>query len=283
MGFFFLMIVLSTSSLAFAEFKPLLGEQTITLKTRDGVKIIGSFFLPTNYLNESKPSSLRILFDEGIWSELEKEYLIVSAPVKKGKVTRIPIIQGDFTYAEEELYPFEKNGEPDKAEEKKESEEKIIEAPYVPLIPLKKNNDPIDSTFSPYESSAEGFKIRFSVNGKKAVSGKKKSGLSKEQGFRLLVEMPTPLLDSSCFHTFTGLKNVRYPGVILLHMWERNRNEWRPLIPFFQDAGIAVLTIDMRGHGESLYKNGRTLKLKKFVTKNYQNMVKDAFAAYQFL
>ena len=66
-------------------------------------------------------------------------------------------------------------------------------------------------------------------------------------------------------------------------MWERDRNEWRPLVPLFQDAGIAVLSIDLRGHGESLYRNGRKLHLKKFVTKNYQDMIKDAFAAYEFL
>ena len=92
--------------ISFSDSKPLLGERTITLKTRDGVRIIGSFFLPTGYLHGSKPSVPRLLFSEGIWGELEKDYLIISAPVKKGVVTKIPITSGDFTYTEENLYPL---------------------------------------------------------------------------------------------------------------------------------------------------------------------------------
>ena len=41
------------------------------------------------------------------------------------------------------------------------------------------------------------------------------------------------------------------PGVLLLHMLRGNRSAWEPFIPVLLDAGIAVLNIDMRGHGET--------------------------------
>ena len=41
------------------------------------------------------------------------------------------------------------------------------------------------------------------------------------------------------------------PGALLLHMLGGNRGEWEPLIPVLLDAGIAVLAVDMRGHGET--------------------------------
>ena len=39
------------------------------------------------------------------------------------------------------------------------------------------------------------------------------------------------------------------PAVILLHMLNGNQKAWEPLIPALTQAGYAVLTIDMRGHG----------------------------------
>lgn len=41
------------------------------------------------------------------------------------------------------------------------------------------------------------------------------------------------------------------PGVILLHMVARSRQDWDPLARKLQGAGYAVLAIDLRGHGES--------------------------------
>ena len=42
------------------------------------------------------------------------------------------------------------------------------------------------------------------------------------------------------------------PSVILLHMLSSNRTTWKPLIPVLvNDYGLAVLNIDMRGHGET--------------------------------
>lgn len=41
------------------------------------------------------------------------------------------------------------------------------------------------------------------------------------------------------------------PAVICLHMLTRNRRDWEPVAAQLTTAGIAVLTVDFRGHGES--------------------------------
>jgi pimeloyl-ACP methyl ester carboxylesterase len=42
------------------------------------------------------------------------------------------------------------------------------------------------------------------------------------------------------------------PAVILMHMLRGSRNDWTPLIPVLvNDYQIAVLTVDLRGHGET--------------------------------
>ncbi|RMF77368.1 MAG: alpha/beta fold hydrolase [Chloroflexi bacterium] len=41
------------------------------------------------------------------------------------------------------------------------------------------------------------------------------------------------------------------PAVILLHMLGRQRQDWEPLVPSLLDAGYHVLSIDLRGHGET--------------------------------
>ena len=41
------------------------------------------------------------------------------------------------------------------------------------------------------------------------------------------------------------------PGVLLLHMLGSDRTAWADLIPPLQEAGYAVLAVDMRGHGQT--------------------------------
>jgi pyridoxine 5-phosphate synthase len=45
--------------------------------------------------------------------------------------------------------------------------------------------------------------------------------------------------------------SLRAPGVVLVHMLSRNRSEWGGLPDRLCDAGITVLAIDLRGHGQS--------------------------------
>jgi len=41
------------------------------------------------------------------------------------------------------------------------------------------------------------------------------------------------------------------PAALLLHMLSSRKEAWSPLMPALQEAGYAVLAIDMRGHGET--------------------------------
>jgi pimeloyl-ACP methyl ester carboxylesterase len=70
----------------------------------------------------------------------------------------------------------------------------------------------------------------------------------------------------------------RLPGVILLHMWRRTRREWDPLIPRLQAMGMAVVSIDMRGHGES--EPHRPEPGPGYYTKY---MLSDGIAAYDYM
>lgn len=41
------------------------------------------------------------------------------------------------------------------------------------------------------------------------------------------------------------------PAVLLMHMYNRNRGDWEPLISPLLEAGYAVLAVDLRGFGET--------------------------------
>ena len=45
--------------------------------------------------------------------------------------------------------------------------------------------------------------------------------------------------------------SARAPGVVLVHMLSRNRNDWHGLPDRLREAGITALAIDLRGHGGS--------------------------------
>ncbi|MBA3271729.1 MAG: alpha/beta fold hydrolase [Acidobacteria bacterium] len=45
--------------------------------------------------------------------------------------------------------------------------------------------------------------------------------------------------------------NPPTPGVVLVHMMGRSKDEWSPTAERLQDAGITVLAMDLRGHGSS--------------------------------
>ncbi len=75
------------------------------------------------------------------------------------------------------------------------------------------------------------------------------------------------------------------PAVILLHMYRSDRAAWRPLVSVLEDAGFAIMAIDLRGHGESLKPEDR--KLEKRVRDRdpvlFRAMHRDVFGAYRWL
>ncbi|MCH8853930.1 MAG: alpha/beta fold hydrolase [Planctomycetes bacterium] len=75
------------------------------------------------------------------------------------------------------------------------------------------------------------------------------------------------------------------PAVILLHMFRSDRSAWLPLVPELEKAGFAVMTIDLRGHGQSIKPEDRHLA-KRVSDRDpdlFQAMHHDVTGAYHWL
>jgi acetyl esterase/lipase len=78
--------------------------------------------------------------------------------------------------------------------------------------------------------------------------------------------------------------NNSTPTVILLHMLGRDRNTWNELASTLSQKGYAVLSIDLRGHGESIStQDGNAISYQSFTEDDFNKMVLDVKAAKQFL
>jgi len=71
----------------------------------------------------------------------------------------------------------------------------------------------------------------------------------------------------------------KYSTVVLLHSLGYSSVDWGNLIPDLNNAGYAVIAIDLRGHGKSVFNT----KFQKrawtyFTTKNYQKFPSDVLA-----
>lgn len=76
--------------------------------------------------------------------------------------------------------------------------------------------------------------------------------------------------------------------VILLHQFQGNRAEYKPLAKLLQDKGFAVIVPDLRGHGDSTKQNRgnreSTLNASKMSVENFRLMVEqDMYAIKEFL
>ena len=91
-----------------------------------------------------------------------------------------------------------------------------------------------------------------------------------------------------------GLAASYYPvstnsaaAVILLHSYGKAQAEWGTVPILFQRNGIAVLTFDLRGHGESVRqltaKGVQIVDYQKFGPLDYKNMLIDINQAYDWL
>jgi pimeloyl-ACP methyl ester carboxylesterase len=74
-------------------------------------------------------------------------------------------------------------------------------------------------------------------------------------------------------------------AVILLHMLGRNRNDWNTFASILSNRsnGFAVLSIDLRGHGESINQNGNAISFQSFTPIDFNKMILDVKAAKHFL
>jgi len=78
--------------------------------------------------------------------------------------------------------------------------------------------------------------------------------------------------------TFYKAQSPNGVVVILLHMRAKSRGDWEDFALKLNSAGFDALAIDFRGHGES----GGT-KIDNFSDQDYQNLILDAAAAYEYL
>ncbi len=73
------------------------------------------------------------------------------------------------------------------------------------------------------------------------------------------------------------------PSVLLLHMMPATKESWEDFADVLSEKGFNVLAIDLRGHGESIDKNGEELDFKKFVEEEHRDSYQDIEAAIDFL
>ncbi len=75
--------------------------------------------------------------------------------------------------------------------------------------------------------------------------------------------------------TKAGTDSLRAPLVLLLPMMNRDRSSWHGLDTLLALDGFKVLSIDMRGHGASTKRNGRSYRWQEFSDADFANMVSD--------
>ena len=80
----------------------------------------------------------------------------------------------------------------------------------------------------------------------------------------------------------SGLKDST-PTIILLHMLGKDRSIWNTFASALSHKGYAVLSIDLRGHGESIKQSSSTVSYQSFTENDFNKMTLDVKAAKQFL
>lgn len=77
------------------------------------------------------------------------------------------------------------------------------------------------------------------------------------------------------------------PVAILLHMYRSDRSGWEPLVPALAGAGFTVLAIDQRAHGDSIRKNGESVRASEIPREDFGALVRagtrDVEAARHYL
>jgi pimeloyl-ACP methyl ester carboxylesterase len=95
-----------------------------------------------------------------------------------------------------------------------------------------------------------------------------------------------PQTTTTSLSNTTGTTTSHVNAVILLHMLGRNRSDWNDFASTLTNKNndYAVLSIDLRGHGESTSQNGNTIiSFQSFTPSDFNKMVMDVKAAKQFL
>lgn len=72
-------------------------------------------------------------------------------------------------------------------------------------------------------------------------------------------------------------------GVLLLHMMPATKESWNEFAEALSREGMSVLAIDLRGHGESVGHDGRTLDYTKFTDQQHQASIFDVESAGSYI
>jgi len=94
------------------------------------------------------------------------------------------------------------------------------------------------------------------------------------------------LIAGTYYSTSTSNKNTSAAdAIILLHMLGRDRNDWNTFASTLSNNnnGYTVLSLDLRGHGQSVNHNGKAISFQSFTLDDFNKMVLDVKAAKQFL
>ena len=89
-------------------------------------------------------------------------------------------------------------------------------------------------------------------------------------------------LVGSYYKPKSGINNST-PSVILLHMLGSDRGTWDNFAQKLSQNGYAVLSVDLRGHGESIKQANSTISYQSFMPRNFNNMTLDVKAAKKYL
>ena len=93
------------------------------------------------------------------------------------------------------------------------------------------------------------------------------------------VEIPGPR-GLTIAGTYYAVDTTQNYAVILIHGLGRNRGDWNDLARYLQKEGIAALSIDLRGHGESIAEDGRGWR--SFTDVEYSTFINDLNAVLQY-
>lgn len=78
-------------------------------------------------------------------------------------------------------------------------------------------------------------------------------------------------------------KNTKIPLIIMLHSIGESRKSWAPYAKELAGMGYSVLTIDLRGHGESILRNKKKLYWRSFAAENWTGMIYDVTDGINYL
>ena len=74
------------------------------------------------------------------------------------------------------------------------------------------------------------------------------------------------------------------PAVILLHSLNENHVQWAGFVPeLVAQRGYVALAFDLRGHGNSIFRNGQPVTFQDFSINDINQMPLDVVAAIAFL